>query len=96
MQITPLSDRVVLRAVEPENITKSGILIPETANKERPYMYEVVAVGPGKKDRDGNMVTIDLKVGDKVLSGQYSGDEVTVDGEKFKIVAFEYILAKVS
>jgi len=95
MQITPLSDRVVLRAVEPENITKSGILIPETANKERPYMYEVVAVGPGKKDRDGNMVTIDLKAGDKVLSGQYSGDEVTVDGEKFKIVAFEYILAKV-
>ena len=96
MQITPLSDRVVLRAVEPENVTKSGILIPENANKERPYMYEVVAIGPGKKDRDGNLITIDLKVGDKVLSWQYSGDEVTVDGEKFKIVAFEYILAKVA
>ena len=95
MQITPLSDRVVLRAIEPENITKSGILIPENANKERPYMYEVIAIGPGKKDRDGNLITIDLKVGDKVLSGQYSGDEVTVDGEKFKIVAFEYILARV-
>lgn len=60
MQIQPMSDRVLLRGVEAEKVTKSGIYIPESANKERPNMYEVVAVGPGKKDKDGNMITIDL------------------------------------
>ncbi|MFB0964202.1 MAG: hypothetical protein QMC36_00580 [Patescibacteria group bacterium] len=55
-----------------------------------------MAVGPGKRDKDGNLVTIDLKPGDKVLSGQYSGDEVEVDGVKYRIVAFDYVLAKIS
>ena len=96
MNIQPLSDRVLLKGVEAETVTKSGIYLPENANKERPYIYEVVAVGPGKKDKDGNLITIDLKVGDRVLSGQYSGDEVEVDKMKYKIVAFEYILAKVA
>ncbi len=96
MNIQPLSDRVLLKGVEAETVTKSGIYLPENANKERPYIYEVVAVGPGKKDKEGNLVTIDLKVGDRVLSGQYSGDEVEVDKMKYKIVAFEYILAKVA
>ena len=96
MQIQPLSDRVLLRGVEAESVTKSGIYLPENANKERPYMYEVVAVGPGKKDKDGNMITIDLKPGDRVISGQYSGDEVDVDKVKYKIVGYEYILARVS
>lgn len=96
MQISPLSDRVLLKGVEAENVTKSGIILPANANKERPNLYEVVAVGPGKKDKDGNLITIDLKTGDKVLSGQYSGDEVEVDGTKYKIVAYEYILAKVA
>jgi len=91
-----MSDRVLLRGVEAEKVTKSGIYIPESANKERPHMYEVVAIGPGKLDKDGNMTTIDLRPGDKVLSGQYSGDEVEVDGQKFKIVGFDYILAKIS
>jgi len=95
MQIQPMSDRVLLRGVEAEKVTKSGIYIPESANKERPNMYEVVAVGPGKKDKDGNMITIDLVPGNRVLSGQYSGDEVDIEGQKFKIVAFEYILAKI-
>lgn len=94
MQIQPLSDRVVLRGVEAENVTKSGIYIPESANKERPHIYEVVAIGPGKKDKDGNLVEIDLQVGDQVISGQYSGDEVEIDKIKYKIVAFDYILAK--
>ena len=62
MQIQPLSDRVLLRGVEAEMVTKSGIYLPENANKERPHMYEVVAIGPGKKDKDGNIATIDLKV----------------------------------
>ena len=96
MNIQPLSDRVLLKGVEAETVTKSGIYLPENANKERPYIYEVVAVGPGKKDKEGNLMTIDLKVGDRVLSGQYSGDEVEVDKMKYKIVAFEYILAKVA
>ncbi|NCP76841.1 co-chaperone GroES [Candidatus Gracilibacteria bacterium] len=96
MQIQPLSDRVLLRGVEAEMVTKSGIYLPENANKERPHIYEVVAIGPGKKDKDGNITTIDLKVGDQVISGQYSGDEVEVDKLKYKIVGYEYILAKIN
>ncbi len=96
MQIQPLSDRVLLRGVEAETVTKSGIYLGENANKERPHIYEVVAIGPGKTDKDGNLVTIDLKAWDRVISGQYSGDEVEVDKVKYKIVGYEYILAKVS
>jgi chaperonin GroES len=75
-------------------VTKSGIYLPENANKERPHIYEVVAIGPGKKDKDGHTTMIDLKVGDQVISGQYSGDEVEIDKLKYKIVGFDYILAK--
>lgn len=92
MNIQPLFDRVVLKAVEEENITSSGIILPESASKERPYVYEVVAVWPGKADRDMSGVSI----WDKVLAGQYSWDEVKIDGQEYKIVAIEYILAKVS
>ncbi|PID86435.1 co-chaperone GroES [Candidatus Gracilibacteria bacterium] len=88
MNIKPLSDRVLLKGLEKENITSSGIILPESANKEKPYIYEVIAVGPGKKD-----IEMNVKVGDKVLCGQYSGDEVKVEDEEFKIVAIEYILA---
>lgn len=90
--IQPLLDRVVLKPVQEDNVTKSGIYLPEGTNKERPFMYEVVAVWPGKKDTDMSGVSI----GDTVLAGQYSGDEVKIDGESYKIVAIEYILAKVS
>ncbi|MGE4443965.1 MAG: co-chaperone GroES [Candidatus Altimarinota bacterium] len=88
MNIKPLADRVVLKAVEKENITSSGIYIPEGANKERPYIYEVIAVGPGKKDKE-----MSVKIGDKVLSGQYAGDDVKVGGQEYKIVGIDYILA---
>ncbi len=94
MNIQPLSDRVLLRWVEAEMVTKSGIYLPENANKERPHIYEVVAIGPGKKDKEGNLVTIDLKVWDQVICGQYAGDEAEVDKLKYKIVGFDYILAK--
>lgn len=90
--IEPLSDRVVLRAVQEDNVTKSGIYLPASANKERPFLYEVVAVGPGKKDTDMS----GIKVGDQVLCGQYAGDEVKVDGNEYKIVGVDYILAKIS
>lgn len=95
MKLIPMSDRVLLKWVEAEKVTKSGIFIPETGNKERPFMYEVVQVGPGKNDKDGSLVTIDLKPGDKVICGQYSGDEVKLDWVEYKIVGYEYILLKV-
>lgn len=88
MNIKPLADRVVLKALEKENITSSGIYIPEWTNKERPYIYEVMAVGPWKDDK-----SISVKVWDKVLSWQYSWDDVKVDGEEYKIVWIDYILA---
>jgi len=89
--LIPLSDRVVLQAIEKENITNSGIYIPETANKEKPYIYEVIAVWPWKKESDMS----GIQVGDKVLCGQYSGDEVKVEDKEYKIVGIDYILAKV-
>lgn len=87
--IQPLSDRVLLKWVNNDKkITDSGIYLPESAQKERPFLYEVVAVGPGKKDSE-----ISVKIWDQVLCGQYSGDEVKHDDEEYKIVAQEYILA---
>ncbi len=88
MNIKPLSDRVVLKTISKENITNSWIYIPESANKERPYIYEVVAVWPGK-----DWKKIDLNIWDKVLSWQYSWDDVKVDWQEFKIVWIDYILA---
>lgn len=91
MNIEPLFDRVVLKAVEQETITSSGIILPDSASKERPFVYEVVAVWPGKADRD----MWSVKVWDQVLAGQYSWDEVKLWDEEFKIVAIEYILGKI-
>ncbi len=88
MQIKPLWDRVLLKAVEKENISESGIFIPEALNKERPYIYEVMATWEGTKD-----VEITVKTGDKILSWQYSWDDVKVDWVEYKIVAMQYILA---
>lgn len=95
-QITPLSDRILLRPVEQEKVTASGIILPDTGNKERPSLYEVISVWPGKTDKDGQLQKIDLKKWDRVISGQYSGDDVKVGDTTYKIVAFEYILAKIS
>lgn len=88
MNIKPLADRILLKAVEKENITTSGIYIPEWSNKERPYIYEVVSVWPWKEDKK-----MSVKVWDKVLSWQYSWDDVKVDGQEYKIVWIDYILA---
>ena len=71
-QITPLSDRVLLRPIDADKVTASGIIIPDSANKERAPLYEVITVGPGKVDKDGNLQKIDLQKGDRVISGQYS------------------------
>ena len=88
MNIKPLSDRVVLKPIEKENITTSWIYIPDWVNTERPYIYEVIAIWPWK---DGKV--IDLKIWDKVLSWQYSWDNIKLDNEEYKIVWVDYILA---
>ncbi len=92
MNIKPLWDRVVLKWVQADSVTKSGIYLPDGANKDRPFVYEVFAVGPGRKDVDMSHVS----VWDQVLCGQYAGDEVSVEDENYKVVAIEYILAKIN
>ena len=85
MKIRPLQDRVVVRRVEEETKSAGGIVLPGSAT-EKPSQGEVLAVGPGKKNDDGSTQPIDLKVGDKVLFGQYSGSTVKVDGEELLIM----------
>ncbi|MFT4676701.1 MAG: chaperonin GroES [Patiriisocius sp.] len=86
MKIRPLQDRVVVRRVEEETKTAGGIVLPGSA-AEKPSQGEVLAVGPGKKGDDGKAQPVDLKVGDKVLFGQYSGSTVKVDGEELLIMS---------
>ena len=95
-RITPLSDRVLLKPIDADKITASGIIIPDSANKERPSLYEVMSVWPGRVDKHGVEIKTDLKKWDRVISGQYSGDDVKVWDTTYKIVAFEYILAKIN
>ena len=85
MKFRPLHDRVVIRRLEGEEKTKAGIIIPDTA-KEKPQEGEVVAVGPGARDEVGKLVPIDLKAGDRVLFGKWSGTEVKIDGEELLIM----------
>ena len=85
MKMKPLADRVVIKPAEAEEKTKGGIILPDTA-KEKPVVGEVVAVGPGKVTDDGKKVAPEVKVGDKVLYGKYSGTEVTVEGEEYLIM----------
>ncbi len=85
MKFPPLHDRIVIRRLEGEEKTKGGIIIPDTA-KEKPQEGEVVAVGPGARDESGKLVPIDLKAGDRVLFGKWSGSEVKIDGEELLIM----------
>ena len=91
MTLKPLADRVVVKAVEAEETTKTGIVLPGTA-KEKPQVAEVIAVGPGGMV-DGKEVTMTVKVGDKVITSKYSGTEVKVDGEEYTVVRQNDILA---
>ena len=92
MNIRPLQDRVILKRLKEEEKTKGGIIIPDTA-KEKPIEGEVVAVGNGKVLEDGTVKKLDVKVGDRVLFGKYSGTEVKLDGEERLIVREDDILA---
>ena len=85
MRFRPLHDRVVIRRIEGEEKTKGGIIIPDTA-KEKPQEGEVIAVGPGARDESGKLVPIDLKAGDRVLFGKWSGTEVKINGEDLLIM----------
>ena len=85
MKFRPLHDRVVVRRVESEERTAGGIIIPDTA-KEKPQEGEIIAVGPGGRDESGKLIPIDLKTGDKVLFGKWSGTEVKIDGEELLIM----------
>jgi chaperonin GroES len=85
MKFRPLHDRVVVKRVDSETKTSGGIIIPDTA-AEKPQQGEVVAVGPGSRDEAGKLVAIDLKKGDKVLFGKWSGTEVKIDGQELLIM----------
>jgi chaperonin GroES len=92
MPLTPLHDRVIVRSAEPEEVSKGGIILPDTA-KEKPQQGEVLAVGPGKIGDDGKTITMQVKVGDKILYGKYSGTEVSIDGEDVLIMRESDIFA---
>ena len=85
MQFRPLHDRVVVRRIEEDERTKGGIIIPDTA-KEKPQQGEVIAVGPGARDEKGVIQPLDVKAGDRVLFGKWSGTEVKIDGQELLIM----------
>jgi chaperonin GroES len=91
MAFRPLGDRVLVKRVEEETKTKGGIIIPDTA-KEKPQEGEVISVGPGARDEDGKRVEMDVKAGDRILFGKWSGTEVKVDGEDLLIMKESDIL----
>lgn len=82
MNLTPLHDRIIVKPAPAEDVTKGGIIIPDTA-KEKPLRGEIVAVGKGRTADDGKLIAMQLKVGDKVLYGKYAGTEVTIDGDDY-------------
>ena len=91
MKIRPLQDRIIVKRVQEEEKTKGGIIIPDTA-KEKPIEGEVVAVGNGKFNDEGKQRPLDVKKGDRVLFGKYSGTEIKIDGEEFLIMREEEVL----
>lgn len=93
VKIQPLADRVVVRPIEREEITKGGIVLPDTI-KERPQEGEVIAVGPGLLGKDGKRVVMDVKVGDIVIYAKYGGTEIKIDDEEMMILHEKDILAK--
>jgi len=95
MKIRPLHDRVIVKRLDTERKTSSGIVIPDNA-AEKPDQGEVVAVGPGKKDDNGKLIPVDLKVGDRILFGKYSGQAVKVEGEELLVMREEDIMGVIA
>ena len=94
VNVTPLHDRVLVRRLEEKEIAKGGIIIPDTA-KEKPQEGEVMAVGAGKIEK-GKRVPLDVKVGDRILFGKYTGSDITIDDQEYMLLREEEILAKIS
>ncbi len=94
MALRPLHDRILVRPAEAEEITKGGIIIPDTA-KEKPQQGEIIAVGKGKIAEDGKLIAMELKIGDVILYGKYSGTEVTVEGESLLMMRESDVFAVV-
>jgi chaperonin GroES len=92
VNITPLHDRVIVKRIEEKESVKGGIIIPDTA-KEKPQEGEVVAVGSGKREK-GELIPLDVKVGDRILFGKYSGNEIKIDDQEYLILKEDEILAK--
>ena len=92
MTLKPLADRVVVKPSAAEEKTKGGIIVPDTA-KEKPVWGEVIATGPGKISDEGKLIPLEVKIGDKVLYGKYSGTEITIDGEEVLIMRESDIFA---
>jgi chaperonin GroES len=94
VNITPLHDRVLVRRLEEKEVVKGGIIIPDSA-KEKPQEGEVVAVGAGRTNEKGERVALDVKAGDRILFGKYSGNDIKIDDEEFLILKEDEILAKI-
>ena len=93
VKLKPLADRVLVKPIEREEVTKGGIVLPDTA-KEKPQEGEVIAVGPGRLSEDGKRIAIDIKVGDKVIYTKYGGTEIKIEDEELVILRESDILAK--
>lgn len=91
MKIHPLGDRILIKRLEEVEQVSGGIIIPDTA-KEKPQEAEVVAVGPGRRGEEGDLIALDLEPGQRVLIGKYSGNEIEVDGEEFVILSEDDVL----
>ncbi len=93
MNLRPLNDRLIVKALPKEEVTKSGIILPDTVDKERPEQGEVIAVGPGKLKDNGERVPMSIKAGDKVMFKKYAPDEVKLDNEEYLVLSEYDILA---
>ncbi|HOP05823.1 MAG TPA: co-chaperone GroES [candidate division Zixibacteria bacterium] len=95
MQVKPLADRVVVKPLEAVEVKKGGIIIPDTA-KEKPMEGEIIEVGPGRRTEEGTVVPVEVKKGDRVLYGKYSGTEVSIEGEEYLIMRESDIFAVIT
>jgi len=91
MNIRPLYDRIVVKRIEEQETVRGGIIIPDSA-KEKPQEGEVMAVGNGKRNEDGKLIPLDVKVGDRILLGKYSGNDIKVDGDEYMIMREDEVL----
>jgi chaperonin GroES len=92
-ELKPLNDRIVIKPLQQEQVLSSGIVIPDSA-KEKPQQGEVVAIGPGKRDDDGNRVPLDIEMGDRILYKKYTGQEIQIDNEDLIVLEEREVLAK--